>query len=121
MLGPGLAPPPNRVSGHRDAYATECPGTALYNQPPTLRTWAAGPVAALTVTSVTGASLSGGTYLTKDAVTINWAATTPASPVTKCEVLVDGKRCDPAHRLAIHVRGMGLNGHYAPRSSWLRA
>ncbi|MFD3591033.1 N-acetylmuramoyl-L-alanine amidase [Streptomyces sp. NPDC058683] len=81
----------NRISGHRDAYATECPGTALYNQLPTLRTWAAGPVTGLAVKSVTGASLSGNTYLTKGTVTINWTATTPTSLITKYEVLVDGK------------------------------
>ncbi|MEU9158134.1 peptidoglycan recognition protein [Streptomyces sp. NPDC048417] len=81
----------NRISGHRDAYATECPGTALYNQLPTLRTWAAGPVAGLAIKSVTGASLSGNTYLTKGTVTVNWTATTPASLITKYEVLVDGK------------------------------
>ncbi|MET7457977.1 N-acetylmuramoyl-L-alanine amidase [Streptomyces sp. NPDC005574] len=81
----------NRISGHRDAYATECPGTALYNQLPTLRTWAAGPVAGLTITSLTGASPSGSTYLTKGAVTVNWAATTPASLITTYELLIDGK------------------------------
>ncbi|MPY33030.1 N-acetylmuramoyl-L-alanine amidase [Streptomyces adustus] len=81
----------NRISGHRDAYATECPGTVLYNQLPTVRTWAAGPVAGLAVKSLTGAALSGSTYLTKGAVTVNWAATTPASLITKYEVLVDGK------------------------------
>ncbi|MGX1547753.1 N-acetylmuramoyl-L-alanine amidase [Streptomyces adustus] len=81
----------NRISGHRDAYATECPGTVLYNQLPTVRTWAAGPVAGLAVKSLTGATLSGSTYLTKGAVTVNWAATTPASLITKYEVLVDGK------------------------------
>ncbi|MET7457441.1 N-acetylmuramoyl-L-alanine amidase [Streptomyces sp. NPDC005574] len=81
----------NRISGHRDAYATECPGTVLYNQLPTLRSWAAGPVAGLAVKSLTGASLSGNTYVTKGAVTVNWAATTPSSLITKYEVLVDGK------------------------------
>lgn len=81
----------NRISGHRDAYATECPGTALYNQLPTLRGWAAGPVAGLAIKSVTDATLSGSTYLTKGALTVNWAATTPASFITKYEVLVDGK------------------------------
>lgn len=81
----------NRISGHRDAYATECPGTTLYNQLPTLRTWAAGPVAGLVIKSVTGASLSGSTYLTKGALTVNWSATTPASLITKFEVLVDGR------------------------------
>lgn len=81
----------NRISGHRDAYATECPGTVLYNALPTLRSWAAGPVAGLTIKSLSGASLSGSTYLTKGAVTVNWTATTPSSLITKYEVLVDGK------------------------------
>ncbi|MFF9607801.1 N-acetylmuramoyl-L-alanine amidase [Streptomyces sp. NPDC014684] len=81
----------NRISGHRDAYATECPGTALYQQLPTLRAWAAGPVAGLAIKSVTGASLSGSTYLTKGPISINWAATTPASLITKYEILVDGR------------------------------
>ncbi|WP_406359509.1 N-acetylmuramoyl-L-alanine amidase [Streptomyces sp. NBC_00715] len=81
----------NRISGHRDAYATECPGTVLYNALPTLRSWAAGPVAGLTIKSLSGASLSGSTYLTKGAVTVNWAASTPSSLITKYEVLVDGK------------------------------
>ncbi|MFD9390694.1 N-acetylmuramoyl-L-alanine amidase [Streptomyces sp. NPDC060000] len=81
----------NRISGHRDAYATECPGTALYNQLPTLRAWAAGPVAGLAIKSVTGATLSGSTYLTKGSISVNWAATTPTSLITKYEVLVDGK------------------------------
>ncbi|MGQ4360596.1 N-acetylmuramoyl-L-alanine amidase [Streptomyces sp. SAS_272] len=81
----------NRISGHRDAYATECPGTALYNQLPTLRAWSAGPVAGLAIKTVTGATLSGSTYLTKGSITVNWAATTPTSLITKYEVLVDGK------------------------------
>ncbi|MFJ8948041.1 N-acetylmuramoyl-L-alanine amidase [Streptomyces sp. NPDC102395] len=81
----------NRISGHRDAYATECPGTALYNQLPTLRAWAAGPVAGLAIKSVTGASLSGSTYLTKGSISVNWAAATPSSLITKYEVLVDGR------------------------------
>ncbi|MFI9565680.1 N-acetylmuramoyl-L-alanine amidase [Streptomyces rishiriensis] len=81
----------NRISGHRDAYATECPGTALYNQLPTLRAWTAGPVAGLAIKTVTGATLSGSTYLTKGSITVNWAATTPTSLITKYEVIVDGK------------------------------
>ncbi|MGW2825697.1 N-acetylmuramoyl-L-alanine amidase [Streptomyces sp. NPDC001443] len=81
----------NRISGHRDAYATECPGTVLYSRLPTVRTWAAGPVAGLAVKSLTGATLSGSTYLTKGAVTVGWAATTPAALISKYEVLVDGK------------------------------
>jgi hypothetical protein len=79
-----------RISGHRDGYATECPGDGLYAQLPTIRSWAAGPVQGLKVTSLSGAGLSGSTYYTKGAVTVHWSATTPASLISKFEVLVDG-------------------------------
>ncbi|MFD5870075.1 N-acetylmuramoyl-L-alanine amidase [Streptomyces sp. NPDC060322] len=79
------------VSGHRDGFNTQCPGTRLYGQLPTIRGYAAGPVAGLTVTSVTGAALSGSTYYTKADITVGWSATTPAAFVTKFELLVDGK------------------------------
>ncbi|RPF43948.1 N-acetylmuramoyl-L-alanine amidase [Streptomyces sp. Ag109_G2-6] len=36
-----------RVSGHRDVFATECPGTALYRQLPALRRLAADPFGGL--------------------------------------------------------------------------
>ncbi|WP_176742503.1 peptidoglycan recognition protein [Streptomyces sp. LUP47B] len=81
----------NRVSGHRDGYATECPGTSLYAQLPTIRAWASGPVQGLNLTSLTGAVLSGSTYWTKGAITAKWTATTPASLISKFELLVDGK------------------------------
>src|SRR6202035_3097326 len=38
------------VSGHRDGYATDCPGNQLYNQLGTIRSYAVGPVSGLTVT-----------------------------------------------------------------------
>ncbi|MEU0947412.1 peptidoglycan recognition protein [Streptomyces canus] len=80
----------NRISGHRDGYATECPGNSLYAQLPTIRAWAAGPVQGLKLTSLTGATLSGSTYYTKGAITAKWSATTPASLISKFELLVDG-------------------------------
>ncbi|MFD6277911.1 N-acetylmuramoyl-L-alanine amidase, partial [Streptomyces sp. NPDC060209] len=79
------------VSGHRDGFNTQCPGTKLYEQLPTIRGYAAGPVAGLTVKSVTGAALSGSKYYTKADITVGWSATTPAAFVTKYELLVDGK------------------------------
>ncbi|MEU1482421.1 N-acetylmuramoyl-L-alanine amidase [Streptomyces sp. NPDC005752] len=81
----------NAVSGHRDGFNTQCPGTKLYAQLPTIRGHAAGPVAGLTVKSVTGAAFSGNKYYTKADVTVGWSATTPAVFVTKYELLVDGK------------------------------
>ena len=80
----------NRISGHRDGYATECPGTTLYGQLPTIRAWASGPVQGLKVTSLTGATLSGSTYYTKGAITAKWSTTTPGSLISKFELLVDG-------------------------------
>lgn len=81
----------NRISGHRDGYATECPGTTLYGQLPTIRAWAAGPVQGLKLTTLTGTTLSGSTYYTKGAITANWSTTTPGSLISKVELLVDGK------------------------------
>ncbi|MFI6935481.1 peptidoglycan recognition protein [Streptomyces sp. NPDC050287] len=81
----------NRISGHRDGYNTQCPGSSLYAQLPTIRSWAAGPVQGLKVTSVSGAALSGTTYYTKGAITARWTATTPASLISRFELLVDGK------------------------------
>ncbi|NEA99787.1 peptidoglycan recognition protein [Streptomyces sp. SID13726] len=87
----GTAYPFDRISGHRDGYATECPGTSLYGQLGTIRAWAAGPVQGLKLTSLTGAALSGSTYYTKGAITAKWSATTPSSLISKVELLVDGK------------------------------
>ncbi|WP_078889911.1 peptidoglycan recognition protein family protein [Streptomyces maremycinicus] len=82
----------DRISGHRDGFNTECPGGLLYDQLPTVRTLAAGPVQGLKVTSVAGgATLSGSAYYTKGAVTVNWSTTTPGSLISKFELLADGK------------------------------
>ncbi|MER6500255.1 N-acetylmuramoyl-L-alanine amidase [Streptomyces sp. NPDC001455] len=81
----------NTISGHRDGFNTQCPGTKLYGQLPAIRSLAAGPVTGLTVKSVTGAGLSGTTYYTKSAVTVGWSASTPSVFVSKYELLVDGK------------------------------
>ncbi|WP_253208179.1 N-acetylmuramoyl-L-alanine amidase [Streptomyces sp. YPW6] len=79
------------VHGHRDSYSTQCPGNAFYNQLPTIRGWAGGSVAELAIKSVTGAGTVGSTYYTKAGITVNWAATTPASLIKQFELLVDGK------------------------------
>ncbi|MFF9350921.1 N-acetylmuramoyl-L-alanine amidase [Streptomyces sp. NPDC014734] len=79
------------VSGHRDGFNTQCPGTRLYGQLPAIRALAAGPVTGLAVKSVTGAGLSGTTYYTTSAITVGWTSTTPAAFVSRYELLVDGK------------------------------
>ncbi|MGW2748546.1 N-acetylmuramoyl-L-alanine amidase [Streptomyces sp. NPDC001450] len=80
-----------RISGHRDGYNTQCPGSSLYAQLPTIRAWAAGPVQGLKVTSVDKAGLAGSTYYTKGAVTLHWTTTTPGSLISEFELLVDGE------------------------------
>ncbi len=79
------------IHGHRDSYNTQCPGNTFYAQLSTIRSWAAGPVTGLAIKSITGAGLSGSTYYTKAAVTVNWTATTPAALIKQYELLVDGK------------------------------
>ncbi|WP_333771361.1 peptidoglycan recognition protein family protein, partial [Streptomyces sp. IBSBF 2435] len=79
------------VSAHRDGVSTECPGDKLYAQLGTIRSWAAGPVAGLAVSSVGGAAYQdGGTYHTTGPVTVNWTASTPTSLISGFKVLVDG-------------------------------
>ncbi|MDN3296597.1 N-acetylmuramoyl-L-alanine amidase [Streptomyces ficellus] len=78
------------IHGHRDGYNTQCPGNAFYAQLPNLRKWAAGPVAGLTITSVS-APKSGTTHYTKAALAVGWSATTPSSLIKGYELLVDGK------------------------------
>ncbi|MFF3333839.1 N-acetylmuramoyl-L-alanine amidase [Streptomyces sp. NPDC002888] len=101
-----------RISGHRDGFNTECPGSSLYAQLPTIRAWAAGPVQGLKVTSVAGAALSGSTYYTKGAVTLHWTTTTPASLISGFQLLVDGKTVATASGTATSVgTTLALGGH----------
>lgn len=83
--------PFKQISGHRDGFATACPGTKLYGQLPAIRSLAAGPVTGLAIKSVTGATLSGTSYYTKSAITVGWSASTPSAFISKYELLVDGK------------------------------
>ncbi|MFJ8112904.1 N-acetylmuramoyl-L-alanine amidase [Streptomyces sp. NPDC096132] len=103
----------NRISGHRDGYNTQCPGGLLYDQLPKVRAWAAGPVQGLKVTSVAGgATLSGSTYYTKGAVTVNWTTTTPGSLISKFELLVDGKTAATAAGTATSAKAtLPLGSH----------
>ena len=78
------------ISGHRNGFATACPGDALYAQLPTVRTWAAGPPTGLTITGISGAAKVGTTWYTKGAVTASWSVTSPTALVAKSELLVDG-------------------------------
>ncbi|MFF2473038.1 N-acetylmuramoyl-L-alanine amidase [Streptomyces sp. NPDC058066] len=93
----------NRISAHRDGYNTQCPGSSLYGQLPTIRAWASGPVQGLKVTSLSGAGQSGSTYYTKGAITAKWSTTTPGSLISKFELLADGKAVATASGTATSV------------------
>ncbi|TMR40275.1 peptidoglycan recognition protein [Actinomadura geliboluensis] len=76
----------NTISGHRDGFATACPGEQLYAKLPAIRTAAKQvTVPALTAT-VSGAKAAGGRYYTKSTATLNW---TPAEGAAYT-VSVDG-------------------------------
>ncbi|WP_229758837.1 peptidoglycan recognition protein family protein [Peterkaempfera bronchialis] len=81
----------NTISGHRDAFATECPGNALYPQLADIRSYAAGPAAAPVVTGLTGATKSGTTWYTTGKATVSWSESWPSGLISRFEVLVDGK------------------------------
>ncbi|MCX4533522.1 N-acetylmuramoyl-L-alanine amidase [Streptomyces sp. NBC_01669] len=101
-----------QISGHRDGFATECPGTKLYGQLPTIRSLAAGPVTGLAIKSVTGATLSGTSYYTKSAITVGWSASTPSAFISKYELLVDGKSVATAAGTATSAKAtLGVGTH----------
>ncbi|MEW2252528.1 N-acetylmuramoyl-L-alanine amidase [Streptomyces sp. NPDC006975] len=82
----------NAVSGHRDGYATECPGDLLYGQLGTIRNYASGTVQNLAITSLGGeATKAGSGYQTPGPATVNWSTSTQNNLIYKFEVLVDGQ------------------------------
>ncbi|MFJ6213187.1 peptidoglycan recognition protein [Streptomyces sp. NPDC092296] len=92
----GTAVSLDAISGHSDAYVTECPGTQLYAQLPAIRTLAAtGPapvaVPAPVLGTLTGAVKSGSTWYTTGKVTVPWSESWPSGEFSRFEVLVDGK------------------------------
>ena len=73
----------NRISGHRDAVATECPGDALYAQLKNIRVEAASGIWNLAVKAPPG-------YV-PGKVTLSWSVGTPTSQIGRFDLLVDGK------------------------------
>ncbi|GGT69571.1 peptidoglycan recognition protein family protein [Actinomadura citrea] len=76
----------NTISGHRDGFATACPGAQLYSALPAVRTAAKQITVPALAATVTGANAAGGRYYTKSTATLNW---TPADGATYT-VSVDG-------------------------------
>ena len=81
------------ISGHRDGYATACPGDALYAQLPAIRALAVHDAqpAGLALATVSGATYLAGRYYTTGRLTITWTDATPASQLAGYTVLVDGQ------------------------------
>ncbi|MEV8624170.1 N-acetylmuramoyl-L-alanine amidase [Streptomyces sp. NBC_01268] len=96
------------VSGHRNGFNTECPGTMLYPQLPQIRAYATGSLANLKVDSLTGgATPVGSGYETPGPVTVNWSTSTaPNSLISKFEVLVDGQVATTSWG---HIRSSAVN------------
>ncbi|MGX1546734.1 N-acetylmuramoyl-L-alanine amidase [Streptomyces adustus] len=82
----------NAISGHRNGFATDCPGNQLYSALSTIRSYAAGPVGAVSVTGMSGgAAKSGTSYYTKGSATVSWTTSTPSTVISGFDVLADGK------------------------------
>ena len=81
----------NRIAGHRDGTATECPGNALYAQLADVRSQASTIVYGLAAKPVTGGLSSGGTYYVRGTATLNWAVATPSDLLARFELVVDGR------------------------------
>ncbi|MDI6100031.1 N-acetylmuramoyl-L-alanine amidase [Actinoplanes sp. NEAU-A12] len=80
-----------RLSGHRDATATACPGKNLYARLPEIRSRSQAMVTGMELKSVTGGGYSGGDYYVRDSATLTWAVANASTEVEKFEVLLDGQ------------------------------
>jgi hypothetical protein len=80
-----------RVAGHRDGVATECPGNNLYARLPAIRALAVNMVSGLTARPFTGATAVSGVYYARTSMTVNWQVGTPSEYLSRFDVLVDGK------------------------------
>ncbi|OJF14942.1 N-acetylmuramoyl-L-alanine amidase [Couchioplanes caeruleus] len=80
----------NRISGHRDGYATQCPGDALYAQLPLIRAEATDRVLGLTVKPPAGSVRVAQTYYLRGSAAMSWSAATPTAQIAGFDVLVDG-------------------------------
>ena len=116
----------NRVSGHRDAGSTTCPGNALYGQLGSIRAIAGAGPAGLRLLSMIGATGSGSTYRTRGLVSPLWTTSTPSALINRFDVYVDGELAASArnmHRRAalrlspgqhtVTVRAIHLSGRSA--------
>ena len=121
----------NRISGHRDAVSTECPGNTLYSQLRSIRDLADEPVSGLGISRLTGAVRVGDTFATKGPVTVAWGVRTPTRMLSRFEILLDGvlvaarpnTHRSVALRLSpgmhtVRVRAVPLAGAPATSTAW---
>ncbi|MEU4428194.1 N-acetylmuramoyl-L-alanine amidase [Actinoplanes sp. NPDC024001] len=81
----------NRLSGHRDAHATACPGKNLYARMTAIRNLSQEMITGMALRSVTGGGSAGGAWYVKSRATLTWSMSTPAARVSRIEVQVDGR------------------------------
>jgi hypothetical protein len=79
-----------RISGHRDAGRTDCPGDSLYRQLPAIREIAGAAPYGLRYLRMPGASLYGTTLYTKGLIRPLWNVVTPSALINRFEAYVDG-------------------------------
>ena len=80
-----------RISGHRDAVQTECPGNSLYAQIPSIRALASGPTSGLALSGLAGAVHRGTAWHTRSAAKLSWSVNTPSALLRGFQVVVDGR------------------------------
>ncbi|HET9518743.1 MAG TPA: N-acetylmuramoyl-L-alanine amidase [Actinoplanes sp.] len=80
-----------RISGHRNAVSTECPGNALDGQLDSIRALAAKPVEGLRISRVNGAVRVGDAFATTGPITLSWGLRTPTRMLSRFEIVIDGQ------------------------------
>jgi hypothetical protein len=81
-----------RVSGHRDADATACPGKNLYDRLPVIRALSVEQITGLALKPVTGGGKVGSAFHVKKTAGLSWSMTTASAKVARFEIYVDGKK-----------------------------
>jgi hypothetical protein len=80
----------SRISGHRDAGRTACPGDALYRQLPEIRAIAGAGPSDLHFERVLGSQKYGALLFSKGLIKPLWDVRTPSALINRFEVWVDG-------------------------------
>ncbi|MEU4692894.1 N-acetylmuramoyl-L-alanine amidase [Actinoplanes sp. NPDC023714] len=115
-----------RVSGHRDADATACPGKNLYARLAAIRALSVEQITGLALKPVTGGGKSGSTYYVKKTAGLSWSTTTATAKIARFEIYVDGRKVSSvansarsasvglaAGKHSVVVRGVHVSGSTA--------